>query len=47
MSMKITFGADVSFHYFGNNYLGDNSALADMRKAGECLSKSDFSVINL
>ncbi len=45
--MKILFAADVSFHYFGNAYPGDEAALSAMAEAKACFDRADFSVINL
>ena len=45
--MKIIFSSDVSFHYFGDGYPGDDSAAAAMTEARACFDKADFSVINL
>ena len=45
--MKILFSADVSFHYFGNNYPGDDMAIAAMKEVKPYFAGADFSVINL
>lgn len=45
--MKVIFGADVSFNYFGDKYPGDVAAIDAMREAKECFEWADFSVINL
>ena len=45
--MKIIFGADTSFHYFGDVYPGDEAALSSMGEVARRMAEADFSVINL
>ena len=45
--MKILFSSDVSFHYFGKAYPGDDKAITAMKEVKPFFAQSDFSVINL
>ena len=45
--MKIIFAADTSFHYFGNQYPGDDAAVSAMSEVSARMKEADFSVINL